>query len=201
VVLGCVAAERLALEWACIDRETGLPEWGPRVGGAMAEPAELRGVSDALRRLLAGFGVGADARMEAMIEDWSRRAFVAWRERPEADLVDIALAEAEADLNRWFDSVLGSELIADQPPARVGRAAYLLCGAGHRWPECFLSHEALPDHVTGALRNAVPPATPPAQPSPMPEQALESWTLIDLLGALPRAGLRILLGRTAAATQ
>jgi hypothetical protein len=170
------------------------------VSGAMSEPADLRGVSNALRRLLAGFGVQPDARMESMIEEWSRRALVAWRERPDADLAGIALVEAEADLNRWFDLVLGPELIGDQPPARVGRAACLLCGAGHRWPEWFLSHEALPDHVTGVLRNAVPPATPPAQPGPMPEQALESWTLIDLLAALPRAGLRVLLGRTAAAT-
>jgi hypothetical protein len=34
----------------------------------------------------------------------------------------------------------------------------------------------------------------------MPEQALDSWRLRDLLGALPRAGLRALLGRTIAAT-
>jgi hypothetical protein len=166
----------------------------------VAMAAQHQVVSDSLNRLLASFGVRPDARTEALVDEWRLRALATWRERPEAELADLAIAEAEADLNRWFGLVLGAELIGDQPPARAGRAAYLLCGAGRLWPECFLSADPLPEHVIEALRNAVPPATPPAQPGSMPEQALDSWRLRDLLSTLPRAGLRALLGRTIAAT-
>lgn len=198
--MGCGAAEQVAWESACIDLEIGgAPTRALKPGCKLAESAELRQASDALSRLLAGFGVRPDARTEAMIDGWSRRALMAWQGHPEADLTACALAEAEADLNRWFGAVLGSELVGDEPPARAGRAAYLLCGAGDRWPECFLSSEAIPPHVVESLRKAVPPTTPPAQPAAMPEQALEPWTLRNVLGTLPRAGLRVLLGRTAAA--
>src|SRR5690606_37524718 len=123
--------------------------------------AELANVTPVLNRFLAGFGVRSSPKAESIIEGWTHRAVLASRGRPEIDLAAIALSEAEADVNQWFEAVLGPELIGDQPPARIGRAAYLLCGAGDRWPECFLSREPLPQDLTRALRDAVPPATPP----------------------------------------
>jgi hypothetical protein len=200
VALGLRAADEVAWEAICVVPRIETPKLKATSGADVIEDALDQAVSDALNRLLAGFGVRPDARTEAMIDDWHRRALATWRELPEAELADLVIAEAEADLNHWFGLVLGEELIGDQPPARAGRAAYLLCGAGQRWPECFLRPDPLPEHVTEALRNAVPPATPPAQPGSMPQQALESWRLRDLLGTLPRAGLRALLGRTITAT-
>lgn len=173
--------------------EFGISEAGS--SPPIADRPEVRQASHALRRFLAGFGIEIDVTMESLIGDWCHRALQVRREHPESDLATIAVAEAESDLNHWFQSVLGAELIGDQPPVRVGRAAYLLSGAGHRWPEHFLSGDALPDEILAALRNAVPPSTPPTEPATMPEQALEPWTLRSLVGALPR----VLLGRAAAA--
>ena len=200
MALGLRAADQVACEVMCAAARTEAPKPKATSGADVGNDAQYQAVSDALNRLLAGFGVRPDARAEAMVDEWWRRALATRRELPEAELAGLAIAEAEGDLNRWFGLVLGAELVGDQPPARAGRAAYLLCGAGQRWPECFLSSDPLPEHVAEALRNAVPPATPPAQPGSMPEQALDSWRLRDLLGALPRAGLRALLGRTIAAT-
>jgi len=200
VALGVRAADRVAWEMIRVAPRMDVADPQATSGPDVAMAAQHQVVSDSLNRLLASFGVRPDARTEALVDEWRLRALATWRERPEAELADLAIAEAEADLNRWFGLVLGAELIGDQPPARAGRAAYLLCGAGRRWPECFLSADPLPEHVIEALRNAVPPATPPAQPGSMPEQALDSWRLRDLLSTLPRAGLRALLGRTIAAT-
>jgi hypothetical protein len=194
------AAEQVAWEATCVIPKIEAPKPEATSGGEVTRDPPDQAVLDALNRLLAGFGVRPDARTEAMIEDWHRRALGTRQQFPEADLADLAIAEAEADLNRWFDRVLGAEVIGEEPPVRAGRAACLLCRAGERWPECFLSTDPLPKHVVEALRSAVPPATPPAHAGSMPEQALESWRLRDLLGALPRAGLRALLGRTMTAT-
>jgi hypothetical protein len=198
--LGLRAAEQVAWEAMCVVPKIEAPKPEATSAGDVTRVPPDQALVDALNRLLAGFGMRPDARTEAMIEDWHRRALATWRQSPQSELADLAIAEAEVDLNRWFGLVLGAEVIGDQPPVRAGRAAYLLCGAGERWPECFLSADPLPEHVAKALRAAVPPATPPAQAGSMPEQALESWRLRDLLGALPRAGLRALLGRTITAT-
>ena len=200
MALGLRAADQVAWETIGVLPRIEAPEPKATRGADVPKVALDQAVSVALDRLLAGFGVRPDARTEAMSDDWHRRALATWREFPEAELADLVIAEAEADLNRWFGVVLGEELIGDQPPARAGRAAYLLCGAGQQWPECFLSPDPLPEHVTQALRNAVPPSTPPVQPGSMPEQAMEPWSLKDLLGTLSRAGLRVLLGRSIAAT-
>ena len=196
MALGLRAADQVAWGAMCVLPESQAPKPEAASSQDIISDHDDQAVSDALKRWLAGFGVRMDARTQAMIDDWRHRALAVWPQFPEAELADLAIAEAEADLNRWFAGVLGTELIGDQPPARAGRAAYLLCGAGRRWPGCFLSPDPLPEHVAAALRDAVPPATPPAHPGSMPEQALESWRLRDLVGA----GLRALLGRTIAAT-
>lgn len=197
--MGLRAADQVAWETTCVIPGIEAPK-SEATNKDVTRDSPDQAVTDALNRLLAGFGVRPDPRTGVMIEDWHRRALATWRQSDEAELAELVIAEAEADLNRWFGRVLGAELIGDQPPVRAGRAAYLLCRAGERWPECFLSADPLPEHLVEALRGAVPPATPPSHAGSMPEQALESWRLRDLLGALPRAGLRALLGRTITAT-
>lgn len=199
MALGLRAADQVACKVMGVPARTEAPQPETTSCAGVTESVQYRAVSDALNRLIASFGVRRDARTEAMIDEWRRRASAKRPEIGAAELANLVIAEAEADLNRWFGLVLGAELIGEQPPARAGRAAYLLCGAGERWPECFLSSDPLPEQIIEALRNAVPPATPPARPGPMPDQALESWSIKDLLGALPRAATRALLGRTIAA--
>lgn len=100
------------------------------------------------------------------------------RSRPERDLVETALEEAEGDLTAWSLFVLGHERVGAHSAVLVARAAYRACGGGKRWPGVLLRYD-LPDGFVDAMRAAAPLPTPPERPGRMVLQPLETWTAIS----------------------
>lgn len=93
-----------------------------------------------------------------------------------------ALEVADSELAAWFERLLGREVLAEQPPLLLGRAAFRLCGGGHQWPDVLLRDDVPPAFVE-AMRSAMPMPTPPEERGIMVEQPFERWSLRDLAPA------------------
>jgi hypothetical protein len=105
------------------------------------------------------------------------------RDHPQIDLADCATWYAEEQFEAWLGVVLATEVAPDQTALAAGRAAFLSCGGAAAWPELILVHDPLPDGFVTAMRAAVPLLAPLPAPASMPEQALESWSIVDLAQA------------------
>lgn len=151
-------------------------------------PASVGRARVELAAYFSGFGI--DGRSTGRLaEALLARAAQRWRVRPDRDLVEIAVEEAEADLAAWGSFVLGRERIGEHAAGLVARAAYQACGGGARWPELLLSYD-LPAEFVSEMRAAAPPPTPPERPGRMTLQPLETWSLAAALS--PRAWNRLI---------
>ncbi|MGH6912390.1 MAG: hypothetical protein ACREH3_01630, partial [Geminicoccales bacterium] len=80
-----------------------------------------------LYRCLEGLGLSPCARRDALVAGWLAKAMEQRAALPNSVLEELALRRAEVELSDWFAFVLGTEAVGDQPPLRVGRAAFLIC--------------------------------------------------------------------------
>jgi hypothetical protein len=87
---------------------------------------------------------------------------------------------AEQRFEAWLGVVLAAELAPEQSALTAGRAAFLSCGGPAGWPELILVHDPLSDGFVTAMRAAMPQLAPVPAPASMPEQALESWSIVDV---------------------
>lgn len=97
--------------------------------------------------------------------------------------VEWSLVRARAKVGAWFQRALGLGPTAYEAEA-MGRAAYLLTGAAHRWPSLLLSDRELPPEFLSAIRSAAPVGAWQTAPSAMPVQVLETPSLAGLLRGL-----------------
>lgn len=154
----------------------------PARGAAASE------ASAALHRFLAGFGIGKTARL-MLVEQLLKAARDQHRDRPDLSLADCAILHAEERFEAWLQGVLGPGLAVGQPALPAGRAAFLACGGPGAWPDLILIPD-LPAIFVNAMLAALPPLSPLPAPATMPEQALESWSIV----AAVRDALQLLGG-------
>ncbi len=143
----------------------------------------VRAARRALHSFAAGFGMGPGACRDALTEGLLAGAQRHHRDHPQIDLADCATRYAEQQFEAWLGVVLASELAPEQTALAAGRAAFLSCGGAAAWPELILVHDPLPDAFVTAMRAAMPPLAPLPAPASMPEQALESWSIVDVAQA------------------
>jgi hypothetical protein len=141
-------------------------------------------------RLLADFGVPRGRRRELVVQSCVARAIEQWREHPGRDLCGLAFSQAEETLAQWFRAVLGADTIAEEPPLLVGRAAVEICEAAGSWPGTLSTCDRLPPAASEALQRAGVAPTPAPMPGAMVAQALEPWSLTDLITSLRTVALR-----------
>lgn len=96
-------------------------------------------------------------------------------------------AAYERQLLEWFDA---QAMRFDAPTAAgtarsvaAAEAAVALSDVAARWPERFLAPRPLPVEDLHRLYAALPDPAPPVRPRAMPKQALQPWSLRDLLPA------------------
>jgi hypothetical protein len=166
-----------------------------RVGGRICQRADdhsrampgakgAEAARTALRGFLAGFGVGADARRDPLVEQLLSGALARHRGHADKSLAECAMQHAEDAFEAWLTVVLGAERLAGQPALPVGRAAFLACDGATAWPDLILVEEALPEAFVTAMRAAAPSLAPMPTPGTMTAQSLESWSLADAGRAL-----------------
>jgi hypothetical protein len=160
--------------------------------GATRQPDKLLRVAAERRveRLLADFGVARGRRRDLVIQGCVSRAIEQWRERPGHDLCELAFAQAEETLAQWFRAVLGVEAIGEERPLLVGRAAVEICEAAGCWPGTLSTCDRLPLAAAEAMLRAGVTPTPAEEPGAMIAQALEPWSVADLVNTLRAGTLR-----------
>lgn len=154
-----------------------------------------------VERLLVDFGVPRGRRRELVVQGCLGRALESWREHPKQDLCELVFTQAEETLAQWFRAVLGAELIGEQSPLLVGRAAVAICEAAGAWPGTLSTCDRLPPAASEALRRAGVTPTPAEMSGAMVAQDLEPWSVTDLVGelrAIASRGARLIGGGTAA---
>lgn len=156
----------------------------------IASPAAVGRARVELVAYFSGFGLDGE-RAGRLAGTLLVRAAQRWRVRPDRDLVEIAVEEAEADLAAWGFFVLGRERIGEHAAGLVARAAYQACGGGSLWPDMLLDYD-LPVEFVRAMRAAAPPPTPPERPGRMTLQPLETWSVAQAVS--PRNWTRLLGG-------
>lgn len=143
-----------------------------------------------VERLLTDFGVPRGRRRELVVQNCVARAIEQWREHPGADLCGLAFAQAEETLAQWFRAVLGADTIGEEPPLLVGRAAVEICEAAGSWPGTLSTCDRLPPAASDALRGIGMTPTPAQMPGAMLAQALEPWSLTDLVISVRTVAMR-----------
>jgi hypothetical protein len=160
------------------------PEAAPGDGDRRVVEAQ-----DAIRSFLATFGIGGGPHADWLTTRLLARARSKCRLRPERNLVDVALEEADADFSAWALFVLGDDVVGEHSPVLLARAAYHACGGPACWPDVLLVYE-LPQPFVAAMRERIPMPTPPEQPGAMMEQPLEKWSLAPSVDLHPLNWLR-----------
>jgi len=153
---------------------------------AMPGVKESEAARTALRGFLAGFGVGADARCDRLVEHLLSGAGARHREQAKS-LAECAIQQAEQAFEAWLTVVLGAERLAGQPALPVGRAAFLACDGATAWPDLILVEEDLPEAFVTAMRTAAPSLAPMPTPGTMAAQSLEAWSIADVGRAVAEA--------------
>jgi hypothetical protein len=169
-----------------------------RVGGQSCQRADdhtraMPGAKDAaaaravLRAFLAGFGVGADARREPLVEQLLSGALARHRGHADKSLAECAKQHVADAFEAWLTVVLGAERLDGQPALPVGRAAFLACDGATVWPDLILVEEDLPEAFVTAMRTAAPSLAPMPTPGTMTAQSLEAWSIADVGRAVAEA--------------
>jgi hypothetical protein len=151
---------------------------------AMPGAKDAEAARTALCAFLAGFGFGADARRDLLVERLLSGALARHRDHADKSLAECAMQHAEDALEAWLTLALGAERLTGQPALPVGRAAFLACDGATAWPDLILVEEALPEAFVTAMRAAAPFLTPMPTPGTMAAQSLESWSIADAGRAL-----------------
>lgn len=134
----------------------------------LTAPKRENPVSQVLRAYFGGYGISCPDALETLVARVSR---------PD-DSPGEALARARAEVGRWFATHLDG--VSDSEAETLGRAAFLLTGAGTSHPLALLAGDAPPD-----LKDALVAAAPrPAMRGPvahMPVQPLEPPSVFGFL--------------------
>lgn len=144
---------------------------------------ERRADSDTARQLRAyfrGFGFAESVALDRLVE----RALAAVGSASPDEVV----AQIRPRVEAWFADCLGLAITASGDAETIGRAAFLLSDAAHRWPEHFLEAETPPAEMVEALRLAAP------LPIPRPAVTMSEQSLAPLWSVGP---IRQLLRRPA----
>lgn len=115
-------------------------------------------------------------------------------ENPKLDPTSLAAEEIEAEMDRWFATVLDER---DQPHERIavdGRVALLLCDGPQKWSYAFLDEKNIPQEFTKAMKAGAIAAGPnmavssmvprPIDLGPIPEVAGETLERFERLPML-----------------
>jgi len=148
-------------------------------GCAQVEERDVDAVKEALHAFLAGFGLGAGAGRDLLVERLLPGVRARRVAHPEKDPQELATVHAEQACEAWLATVLGSEVLGDQPALPVGRAAFLACDGPARWSDLVLVDDGLPDAFVAAMRAAAPSLAPAPMPGAMAAQSLDSWSLAE----------------------
>ena len=119
----------------------------------------------AIRSFLATFGIWEGRHAEWLTTRLLARACAKCRVRPERNLADVALEEADADFSAWALFVLGDDVVGAHSPVLLARAAYHACGGPACWPDVLLVYE-LPQPFVAAMRERIPMRRAPGLPPP-----------------------------------
>ena len=96
---------------------------------------------DAIRSFLATFGLPGGGHAEWLTTRLLARACARFRVRPEQNLTELALEEADAEFGAWALFVLGEDVVREHSPVLLARAAYHACGGPGCWPDVLLVYE------------------------------------------------------------
>lgn len=115
-------------------------------------------------------------------------------ENPKLDPTSLAAEEIEAEMDRWFATVLDER---DQPHERIavdGRVALLLCDGPQKWSYAFLDEKNIPGEFAKAMKAGAIAAGPnmavssmvprPIDLGPIPEVAGETLETFERLPML-----------------
>ena len=91
-----------------------------------------------LCRLFKSFGIEALSVRDRLIDPYLDRASAFWRPHSGADFAALAVQDAEADLQHWFEALLGDRLESRASAVMTGRAAFLMCGGPTRFADLLL---------------------------------------------------------------
>lgn len=141
--------------------------------------ANADAMKEVLHAFLAGFGLGEGNGRDLLVERLLPGVLARRSVHPEEEPQESAILHAEQAFEAWLAAVLGPELLGDQPPLPIGRAAFLACGGPTRWPDLILVADDLPDAFVAAMRAAAPSLAPAPMPGAMAAQSLDAWSLAE----------------------
>jgi hypothetical protein len=135
-----------------------------------------------------------------------RRAATRHEQNPNRTPAQLALEEAHAVIDGWFQG-----LLPDEPPARapvIGRVSLYLTQAAARWPNVFLAdHDVIPAEFKSALGQTIVQSGPDLRLTSMVPRPLdatdvataedEPWERLGRVSAAVLVGIIVLLAGAA----
>lgn len=143
-----------------------------------------------LCRLFKSFGIDALDQRERLIDPYLERASAFLHPQARVDLAALAVQEAEADLETWFESLFADRLDDRTLTLMTGRAGFLMCGGPARFADQLLRPIGdLSAAFVQAFVDAAPNAVPPSEIGEMHHQPYEAWSPVSLVTrAMPTEG-------------
>ena len=90
----------------------------------------------------------------------------------------LALQEAYAVMDQWYEDVLGIE--GNPRISVLGRVAMLLADSTERWPAAFLSQDGIPEDLRVTMQSICVKAGPDLRVSSMVPRAPDNFPLLEL---------------------
>jgi hypothetical protein len=111
-----------------------------------------------------------------------QRAAVRHAKSPQETPTRLAMEEAYAEIDRWFESLVPDDELTRQRAAITGRLSLYLLDAHLRWPNAFLSPErVLPPDFRGRMRESSVQSGPDLAVSSMVPRPLDASPVAELL--------------------